>query len=321
MPQSPGRKAVRARHLGARAMLAALPWCVVVVLASVSHVAARGHAVRVDVVEKKYQRCGRHLERVNEQLEQLGERIESLAELAESADMQRTDKTRTLVRTTRTKLTRLRSRFDRAQSQSNRISGEINRYKGNGQGCPDCLLSDVTMLCRHAEALLAETADLRRELRRYETGTRRRENTLAHMRQTDTLIAAAEKEATAEAKPLQRARALQQQAREAYAEKDYLGALEYTLKARKVLGSEHSRDETGGDLTRQAQALTERIEAIRAAPAAKDDHGATVVVTKAAEHIATARKLIVEGRGEKAAAELTVAERLVAIAEAKAKRR
>ena len=303
-----------------RAVHTALPCFFVSVLACAWNAGAHADGVRVDVVEKKYRRCGRHLERVSEQLEQLDERVEALSELVVNAEVRRADKTPTLLRTTRTKLTRLRSRFDRAQSQSNRIAGEINRYKGSRQGCPDCLLSDVTMLCRHAESMLAETADLLRTVHRCENGIRRRENARTHIRRTDTLIAAAQEESTAEGMDLQRARTLQQQAHAAYNEKDFRRALEHTIKARDALGAQAADNGTEGNLSRRARALTDRIEAVRAVIDKEDEPEATVVTDKALKHVAAARELIAEGRAKKAAAELTVAERFVGIAEGKVKR-
>jgi hypothetical protein len=183
------------------------------------------------------------------------------------------------------------------------------------------MLSDVTMLCRHGETMLAETADLLRVLHRCETGVRRRENARAHIRRTDPLIAAAEEDSTGNTAALQHARTLQHQAHAAYKEKRYQRALEHTLEARKALGEEPTGNETEKNLSRRAGSLATRIEAVRAAMDEDDDSGATIVADKAAKHVEAARKLIAEGRAKKAAAELTVAERLVGIVEGKVKRR
>jgi hypothetical protein len=256
------------------------------------------------------ERCVRRLERAEQQLrdvETMLERIERLGTVDENDD-----RTGRLVETARGRVDYFKGRMERIHNQDRRIAEDLRRL-GQG-GCPDCLASDVRLMCRLVESVAAEIADYLAQIRRKEVAARRRAGAAEVVERTASALAALARrpeKSQRQERVLEQAHAVLARAREQLAAGNADKAMGLALEAGDLVAPFTKGADKEMPLEARVDSLRKRIDELRARLDPDTHQAATVLLDKAAEHLGSARELAAKGEDAEGAKRALIAETLV----------
>lgn len=270
---------------------------------------ALGRAASPDQVRSRRERCVRRLERVERRLHDL----EITVDRIERLDTGENEETRRFLETARDRIDYFRGRLDRVRNQDRRIADDLRRL-GSGDACPDCLASEVRLMCRQVENLAAELGDYHAEVGRQEPALRRRAGTAEVIERTARMLASACPDSGGNTDPCARAAALLDSAR---AERDAGNedtAMDRALKAGDLLAPLLPAGGPRSSLEQRLDRLGKRADGIRGRIEPDKDRAAATLLDKASAHLREARTLGAREASKRA----LIAEKLLEKAEARA---
>ncbi|MBD3316723.1 MAG: hypothetical protein GF344_13120 [Chitinivibrionales bacterium] len=271
-------------------------------------------AASAEQVRSDHERCLRRLERIEQRLRDIETTVDRIERLDDAAG-ENDQRAKRFARTARNRIDYFKGRIERVRNQERRIVDDLQEI-GSGKVCPDCLSSDVDLMCRLIDNLATEVRDYHAETRQEEQAARRRgeaAEVIARAERTLALIktprGGSNDEGTHE--DLVRARKLLERARKELAAKNPDKAMEPALEAGDLISSFAPEHFTDKPLEPRLEYTKDRIAELRTRLTPGQNRPAEILLDKASEHLRNAEELVAQGEWGQATKRVRIAEKLV----------